>query len=97
MVIANSLISAIGVMFSAWMAYLVQKLNTRSRDTQRTAERTHTLVNGGMAAQLRLTAAALRRVAELTKDPVDAALATEAERAYAEHRRAQAAAGGNSG
>ena len=39
----------------------------------------HTLVNSNFLIQLRVSAAALRRVADLTKDPTDAKIATEAE------------------
>src|SRR5687767_14625286 len=35
------------------------------------AESTHTLVNSNMSVQLKISAVALRRIAELTKDPGD--------------------------
>jgi hypothetical protein len=48
-------------------------------NVQKQADAVHSLVNSAMTAQLRLTATALRRIAILTKDPSDAALAEEAE------------------
>lgn len=51
---------------------------------------THELVNSKMAAQLLLTKTALRRVAELTKDPKDIEAAELAGRLYGDHQAKQA-------
>ena len=49
----------------------------------------HTLVNSNMSIQLRISALALRRVADLTKDPRDADAADEAEKGFHEHEAKQ--------
>jgi hypothetical protein len=81
-----------------------RSLDERSRieglkldDLSRVAESTHALVNSNMAAQLRLTLAAMRRVAELTRDPDDVRSAEEASRLYAAHMQRQADADAGSG
>ena len=51
---------------------------------------THTLVNSNMGSQLKLTAVALRRVAELTENEDDFNAAVEAEKLLADHVRKQA-------
>jgi len=52
-------------------------------------EATHTLVNSNMGTQLNITALALRKVANLTKDPDDMRIATLAEQAYHDHEAKQ--------
>jgi len=54
------------------------------------ADKTHTLVNSNMGAQLTISAVALRRIASLTKDPKDIEVAEEAERLLADHAKKQA-------
>jgi hypothetical protein len=49
----------------------------------------HILVNSNMGIQLKLTAAALRQLADYTKDPKHRAQAEEAERLSAEHESKQ--------
>lgn len=56
----------------------------------KTTDATHTLVNSNMGAQLNLTAVALRRIADLTKDPADIQAAEGAEGLYAAHVTKQA-------
>ncbi len=53
---------------------------------------THALVNSAMGVQLKLTALALGRVADMTHSPADVRAADEAERLYEEHAAKQAAA-----
>lgn len=48
-------------------------------------QETHRLVNGNMGAQLKLSAEALRELADLEKTPVAEAAAVAAETTYAEH------------
>lgn len=55
------------------------------------AAKTHLLVNSAMAAALKSTAVALRRIAEITKDPADLQAAEVAELASGEHAVKQAA------
>jgi len=49
----------------------------------------HTLVNSNMGVQLRISAGALRRIADLTKDPADVRIADEAERLAMDHESKQ--------
>lgn len=51
---------------------------------------THTLVNSSFAAQLKLTALAMRRIAELTHAPEDVEAAEVAERLFRGHQSKQA-------
>jgi hypothetical protein len=60
-------------------------LATTATTLARKVEAVHKLVNGPMTAQVRGKAAALRRVADLTGDPVDHAIALEAEKLLADH------------
>jgi hypothetical protein len=55
-----------------------------------TGEKTHTLVNSNMGVQLKLNAVSTRRLAELTKNAVDAAAADLAEKTLKEHEGKQA-------
>jgi len=54
-------------------------------------EKTHTLVNSNMEVQLKLNKVLSQRLAELTKDPADIAVAAQADRLLAEHQSKQAA------
>ena len=53
------------------------------------ANDTHTLVNSNMGVQLKISAVALRRVANLTKEPDDIAAADLAEKALSSHEAKQ--------
>jgi hypothetical protein len=53
-------------------------------------EATHTLVNANMGVQLLLNATVTRRLADITKDPVDAEAAGLAQKLYDEHQAKQA-------
>ena len=60
--------------------------NARSLEAlKKVAKETHILVNNKMAIQLRMTAGALRRIADMTKDPEDEKAALIADAAYREH------------
>lgn len=56
-----------------------------------TGEKTHTLANANMGAQLRLNVIASRRLADLTGEPADMAAANLAEKTLREHEAKQAA------
>lgn len=56
----------------------------------RVADATHALVNSNMAAQLKISAIALRRVAEMTSNPKDIAMAELADKNLADHEAQQA-------
>lgn len=66
-----------------------QKLDVTTATTNKKLEKIHKLVNSSMEEQLRLTAVALRRVAELTGDTSDALLAGKAQGIYEAHSIAQ--------
>ena len=53
------------------------------------ADDTHTLVNSNMGIQLMMTSSALRRIADLTKEPDDIKAADEANALLVEHERKQ--------
>lgn len=68
---------------------------TKATDTKlqaitETGDKVHTLVNANMGIQLKISAVALGRVAELTKHPKDIAAWETAKTALAEHERKQA-------
>jgi hypothetical protein len=72
------------------------KLETTDSDTKEkldvikvVADKTHDLVNGAMSAQLKISAVALRRVADLSKHESDTTAADLAERALSEHELKQ--------
>lgn len=111
----TALISLIGTMFTAYLTYLMAKLNARAAvaataveqvktdltntqdvvngkldKAQEIAEKTHTLVNSNMGAQLKMHALLCRRMAEKTGEPDDLSAATQAEKLLAEHEDKQA-------
>jgi hypothetical protein len=53
------------------------------------SDKIHTLVNSNMGVQLRISASALRRVADFSKDPKDERIAEEAERLAQDHESKQ--------
>ena len=62
----------------------------KSQDTKldniaTTTDASHMLLNGNMETQLKLNAVAMRRIAQLTNNPVDAEAAELAEKALADH------------
>jgi hypothetical protein len=66
-------------------------VNEKLDKAQETADKTHTLVNSNMGAQLKMHASLCRRMAEKTHEPDDIAAANQAERLLAEHEGKQAA------
>ena len=75
-------------------AVMVQEVKTNLADTNFIANEKlnniHTLVNSSMGLQLKMTAAALRRLALLTKDPEDEKAAQMAIELSKEHEAKQA-------
>lgn len=69
-----------------------QKLNDLARDVgsaRETGEKIHELVNSAMTLQLKVNAVALRRIAELTNNSDDIAVAALAEKSYLNHEAKQ--------
>lgn len=64
--------------------------NVKMDNLAAVAKDTHTLVNSNMGVQLRLTATALRRIADITKDPADVKASKLADTLLAEHIAKQA-------
>lgn len=64
-------------------------LDATSKNTDKKLDTIHTLVNGAMSSQMKISAVALRRVADLSKHPDDIAAAELAETTYREHQSKQ--------
>lgn len=69
--------------------YTANRQDEKLTKVERTGDATHTLVNSAMSAQLRLNAVMARRLATLTSDPADHALAATAEAEYHNHESQQ--------
>ena len=67
-----------------------EHINEKLTELAVTTDKVHTLVNSNMGLQLKISASALRRVAELTNDKADIDIATEAERLSKDHESKQA-------
>lgn len=65
------------------------ELTNVALDSQKTGKSVHLLVNSSMSLQLKISALALRRVADLTTNKDDEAAATLAEQSYREHENKQ--------
>ncbi len=76
---------------AAAAADVKEDLATSTAKVDSKLDNIHTLVNSNMGRQLRLTATALRRVADLTSNKYDKDAAEEAETLYTEHMRKQEA------
>lgn len=63
----------------------VDKLSTMADDNKKQNNEIQKMVNGRMEEQLKLTHAALQRIADLTKDPADIGKAAAAQVMYEEH------------
>jgi len=59
-------------------------------EAAKVAKDTHTLVNSNMGVQLQLNASVTKRLADVTKDPIDKEAALSAARLYADHLGKQA-------
>jgi len=81
--IIGGIVTVTTTVFGGAMTYFMYKL-------QRQGEAIHTLVNSNMGAQLRISAVALRNLANETKNADDAGRATEAERLLEDHISKQA-------
>lgn len=66
-------------------ALLAWNSNQHAKQLMRVAEDTHTLVNSNMGLSLESYATVTRRLAKITKDPEDEAIADAAEKKFAEH------------
>jgi uncharacterized protein (TIGR02588 family) len=64
-------------------------LETTSEVNTHKLDEIHTLVNGAMASQMKISAVALRRVADLSKHADDIAAAELAEKTYRDHMSKQ--------
>jgi hypothetical protein len=71
-------------------AYRVSRAEGELQQVKKTGIDTHTLVNSNMGFQLNVSAVALRKIANATKDPEDIAAALLAERLLKEHIAKQA-------
>lgn len=56
----------------------------------KSTDATHILVNNAMSIQLKANAVLARRIAAMSRDPIDIGVADEAEQKFAEHVRKQA-------
>jgi len=68
-------------------AQLIQLIGTVR--SIKTVDSIHGLVNSNMGIQLKVSSIAIRRIAELTKDPVDSEAAIFAEKQYEDHMKRQ--------
>lgn len=82
------IISAVGVIIANITALIIGYLKVVH--IGKVSDATHTLVNSAMGAQLKVAAIAMRRVADLTRDPADTEAASVAEKALADHEAKQA-------
>lgn len=76
MSLLSTAITVMAVSLSRYLSYL------ENSKTAKVARSTHCLVNSAMDAQMKINKLALRRIADLTKDPVDVEAALEAENVY---------------
>jgi hypothetical protein len=91
----NGLYLALTGLLIAGTQILTSWWSAKTRDAKlnaiaATGEKTHTLVNSAMGAQLKMHAAVTRRLAILTKDSADVEAANQAEQLLKEHEGKQA-------
>jgi hypothetical protein len=97
-VLWQAVIAAVVTIVLAVVPLLVAKnTNAKIAEIAVVADQTHILVNSNMERQLRVSAIALRRVAELTKDKADIEAAHEATLLLTEHMKRQATIDAGSG
>lgn len=84
----TSAMTLFGVLFTAVMAY--KKIDK----VQKTGEAVHVLVNSNMGIQLKISAIALRRIADITKEKSDIRAYKIAEQALIDHDARQAVVDG---
>lgn len=90
--VANHKVKEVKETLAAVTASTDEKLGSlasAAEDSKRVGNAIHTLVNANMGAQLSISAVALRRIADLTKDPGDIAMADRAQRLLEEHTAQQ--------
>lgn len=83
-------LSLAGVVCQAAVVYYVAKLTVKAEEIKKVGEAVHVLVNSNMGIQLKISAIALRRLAEISKSPKDKEAAKLAEAAFADHELKQA-------
>lgn len=96
--VTAEIITSIGIALASLVAALTGTLTViltrRTSENMRQAliqgNAIHTLVNSNMGAQLRISAVALRQLANRSADPQEIVIAEEAERLLREHERKQA-------
>lgn len=100
--LAGTFVTSILALGSQWIAIMGQTraaaearevketLATKSVVTDDKLDSIHVLVNSDMGKQKLRTAQALRRIANMTKMPLDIAAAEDAEMEYSKHQRSQA-------
>jgi short subunit fatty acids transporter len=71
------------------VAEVKQTLETKSETTEKKLDEIHVAVNGAMSSQMKISAVALRRVADLSKHADDIAAAELAEKTYQDHMSKQ--------
>lgn len=74
----------------AFIAFMQVWQQAQAKRREGKLNQVHQLVNSNFGAQLRITYLQAQRIANLTKDPQDAAVATEAHRLWEEHVAKQA-------
>ena len=79
------LVSLVSGFFTAITAILTGIISYKIAQLSNIAKETHSLVNGNMEGQLRMTAIASRRLADSTKDPKDVEIAETAEKLLEDH------------
>lgn len=85
------IIGSVGAVITAIGVILIALMRSKVAQVEKTGEAVHVLVNSNMGLQLRVSAVALRRVADMTSDTGDARAAEMAEQLLAEHEAKQAA------
>lgn len=85
-VVAAVVVSVMGMITAVLGPFLIAWMGDRRlREIQRVGNLTHQAVNGAMTLQLKISAVALRRVAQLSENVVDLAAADLAEKALLDH------------
>ncbi len=75
----------IGTLITAFLTYSIAKLAKDQKNGNAAITKVHTIVNGGMRVVLFANLTIARRLADVTKDPVDVAAAAVAEKLLTDH------------
>ncbi len=95
-VVWNGMIAGIVTLGLAWIQYrnsqaqavasmAAAKMAAKLNVIEKTGDVTHKLVNNAMAVQLKLNASVTKRLAIMTRDPEDEAVADQSEKMLREH------------